>query len=393
MKFKYFSILCALAMCASCGNNATHEDGHEHESEHHDHETEEAHQHEGHDEHGSHKHSSDEIVFEHAKAEKFGVKTTVISPSAFHKVFKVSGEIISASGDTYTVSAPSAGIVKFSHNISQGIKVNAGAIICSISAKDMVGGDSNQNAKITYIAAKREFERIEPLYREKIVTESEYIAARENYEKAKIAYLSSSGNGSTAKTAISGTVTSVTVTDGSYVEAGTVIATVSKNARLQLHADLPQRFYNQAASITTANFTTAYSDEVISLSSLNGKKISGNNIVASNGYIPVVFEFDNNNTLASGTYADVYLIGNSTGNTIVLPVKALTEELNSFYVYAKLDEDCYEKRLVEIGANDGDNVEIFSGVKNGDEIVTEGAVFVKLAANSGAIPEGHSHNH
>lgn len=34
-----------------------------------------------------------------------------------------------------------------------------------------------------------------------------------------------------------------------------------------------------------------------------------------------------------------------------------------------------------------------SGLKTGDELVTEGATVVKMAESSGAVPEGHSHNH
>ena len=59
----------------------------------------------------------------------------------------------------------------------------------------------------------------------------------------------------------------------------------------------------------------------------------------------------------------------------------------------KLDEECYEKRLVTIGNSNGDEIEILSGLTRKDEVVTKGAIIVKLAESSGAVPEGHSHNH
>ena len=49
--------------------------------------------------------------------------------------------------------------------------------------------------------------------------------------------------------------------------------------------------------------------------------------------------------------------------------------------------------LIIGSATVGHVVEIVSGITGGEKVVTEGAVFVKLASNSGAIPEGHSHNH
>ena len=143
-------------MCTACGTSEKHHnhdhEGHNHEMEEHNHEAEE------------HEHSTDEIIFEHSKAEKMGVKSMVISPTPFNSIIKVSGEIISAQGDSYVVSAPSAGIVRFSKNITAGSKVNAGATICSISGDKLVGGDSNSAARITYKAAKRDFEIIELLF-------------------------------------------------------------------------------------------------------------------------------------------------------------------------------------------------------------------------------------
>lgn len=388
---KYLAYLCAFVMCTACGTSEKHHD-HDHDHEGHNHEIEE-HHHEADEHEHEHEHSTDEIVFEHSKAEKMGVKSILISPTPFNSIIKVSGEIISAQGDSYVVSAPSAGIVRFSKNITAGSKVNAGAIICSISGDKLVGGDSNSAARITYEAAKREFERIESLFKDKIVTEREYNTAREAFEKAKIAYLGSSASGSKASTAISGVVTEINVTDGAFVEAGTAIATVCKNVRLQLHADVPQQYLNQVANIVSANFTTPYNDNVIRLSELNGKRVSAASTTATQGYIPVVFEFDNDNTLAAGTYAEIYLISSAKHDAIIVPAKALTEELNKFFVFIQIDEDCYEKRLVTIGQTDGENVEIVSGITGGEKVVTEGAVFVKLASNSGAIPEGHSHNH
>ena len=45
-----------------------------------------------------------------------------------------------------------------------------------------------------------------------------------------------------------------------------------------------------------------------------------------------------------------------------------------------------------VGADNGKNVQILSGVKAGDRVVTEGAYQVRLASASNAIP-AHSHEH
>ena len=71
---------------------------------------------------------------------------------------------------------------------------------------------------------------------------------------------------------------------------------------------------------------------------------------------------------------------------------ALTEEQGSFFVYLQLDEEGYKKQLVTLGADNGESVQILSGVKAGDRVVTEGAYQVKLASATNAIP-AHSHEH
>ena len=75
-----------------------------------------------------------------------------------------------------------------------------------------------------------------------------------------------------------------------------------------------------------------------------------------------------------------------------MPVSALVEEQGLYCVYLRLDEDCYKKQYVTLGADNGEAVQILSGLKPGDEVVTRGAYQIKLSSASNAIP-AHSHSH
>jgi multidrug efflux pump subunit AcrA (membrane-fusion protein) len=79
-------------------------------------------------------------------------------------------------------------------------------------------------------------------------------------------------------------------------------------------------------------------------------------------------------------------------NVLSLPVSALTNEMGNFYVYRQLDEEGYQKQEVTLGANNGKEVQVLSGLTPGDRIVTRGAYQVKMASASAAIP-GHTHEH
>lgn len=369
--------------------HAEHE--HEHEGHNHEsHEHEHAHSHEGH----AHAENSDEIIFSEAKAKHFGVKTEVVKKGHFNEIIKVSGEILPAQGDESVISAKSSGILKLNSNAIEGRQVGAGTSIGSISSQNVTGGDANEAARINYEAAKRELERITPLYKDKIITEREYNSTKQVYEQAKAAMsANSTGAGSSATSNIAGTITKMYVKDGEYVEIGAPIAVVSKNAHLVLRADLPNRYAPIVSTIRTANFKPSYTETTYELSKLNGKIVSNKNLsVVAPGYIPINFEFTNTASIVPGTFAEIYLIGASKHNVITVPVKAITEEEGYFFVYAKIDHEGYMKKEVKLGMNNGEAVEILSGIHEGEEIVTEGAILIKLASQAGLVP-GHSHEH
>ncbi len=333
-------------------------------------------------------HNSDEITLSPEKAKNFGVLTSIITPSDFNETVVVSGQIIPAKDNEHTIAATKPGIVRFVKNIHLGYHVTKGEQIVAVSGNDILGGDQDKSAKITFENAKREFERISALYENQLVTESEYIAAKEAFQQAQNIY---KPKAEMHASSISGTISEIYVNDGDYVETGMPIATVSSNNVLILQADLPERYAKM--NIHTANFKPAYSDSVYSISSLGGESITPiKSATTIAGYIPICFSFNNSDGLMANSYAEVYLIGATRHNVLSLPVSALTEEQGDYFVYEKIDEECYAKHLVKTGMSNGINIEILSGIDPGMEIVTKGAVIVKLAANSGAVP-GHSHEH
>lgn len=390
-----FTVVCMLMaqLACSCRNSANDEEQHEHSSNHDDHHGS-IHEFEDEDEHEhDHDHHDGEITLHPEQAELLGVETTIIELKAFSPAIKVSGQLLSAQGEEITISAPSSGMISFASSAVIGCEVSAGQTIATVSASKMVGGDSNEAAKIAYESAKSELERLKPLYEARIVTQSEYAQACRAFEEAKIAYNPSSVSGSRVSSPISGVITRMPVAEGEYVEAGTPIAIVGRNKRLLLRADLPQRHAASIAQLTMATFRTTYSDRMYSTDQLDGRlKSSGGGSTSENGYIPVVIEITNDGSLIAGSYCDVYLKGSATEERIVVPNQALTEQQGSIFVYRKIDEEGYLPRLVKVGESDGIYTEIIEGVAVGDEIVTTGATMVKMAANSGSVP-GHTHNH
>lgn len=369
----------------ACGGEEGHE-GHDHEGEE-----------GGHKEEAEGAHASDEIILPKAKAEAAGVKSHVIQPGDFQQAIKTSGQILTAQGDESVAVATVAGIVSFRSKVTEGISVGRGATLLTISSKNIAEGDPVQRARVTYDVSKKEYERMKALVKNKIVSEKEFAQAQQNYENARISYealgKNHSAGGQSITAPIGGYVKNILVKEGDYVSIGQPLVSITQNRRLFLRAEVSEKYYSYLPSITTANFKTAYNNHTYALKELNGKLLSFGKSSGDNSfYIPVTFEFDNKGNIIPGSFVEVYLLSSPIKNVIALPRTAITEEQGTFFVYLQLDEEGYKKQEVTLGGDNGKSVQILSGVKAGDRVVTEGAYQVRLASASSAIP-AHSHEH
>ncbi|MDE6427524.1 MAG: efflux transporter periplasmic adaptor subunit, partial [Muribaculaceae bacterium] len=103
--------------------------------------------------------------------------------------------------------------------------------------------------------------------------------------------------------------------------------------------------------------------------------------------------FNNDGTLAPGSPVEAWLLSEGGEPVIALPLTAITEQQGEHFVYREVMPEHYLKTPVVLGASDGERVVILSGVNPGDRIVSSGVITLRLAESSGAIPEGHNHQH
>ena len=221
--------------------------------------------------------------------------------------------------------------------------------------------------------------------------------AKAEYEAAKLTYTSMQRTRSAGGVAVTaprgGYVKQCMVNGGDYVEAGQTLAVITQNKHLYLRAEIPERHFNELNNIRCAKFRTSYSKRLYDITDMGGHIQSyGRSAEVNNSYIPVIFEFNNTGDVVQGSYAEIYLITQDRPNVISLPLTALTEEQGIHFVYIQVDAEGYRKQEVTLGESDGERVEILSGVKKGDRVVTKGAVQVRLASAANAIP-AHNHNH
>ena len=318
-----------------------------------------------------------------------------------YDVVKATGQIISAPGDEVTVAARSNGIVKFStRNAVVGSVVRAGQSIFTVTGGEIPFENveaAKQSARAELSTAKSEYDRASELIKDKLITQAEFQNAKLRYQNAQITLNNLSKNysagGKSLSSPISGYIKSILVSEGQYVSAGQPLATITKNQRLILRVDVSLKDANRISSIQEANFTIIQNKLAYNTKILNGRLISIAKTTGDNTpFIPVHFEIDSRPDLLPGSFAEVFLKTVPINNVLVIPTTALVEEQGIFYVYVQTEGESFQKREVKLGANDGQNVQVLSGVNENERVVTKGAYQIKLSTASGTLP-AHGHEH
>ncbi|WP_338409217.1 efflux RND transporter periplasmic adaptor subunit [uncultured Flavobacterium sp.] len=344
---------------------------------------------------------SGDISYLKEQAWKVEFANTAVTKQNFNAVIKTSGQLLSAPGDERIVTAKASGVVVFSgKNTIVGSSVTSGSLLFTITGADMTESNidaSVKEAKTNYLKAKADYERSKLLVADKIVSERDHQHVKLQFDNAQTAYNTVSKNyttkGQNVLSPISGFVKNVLVTEGQYVSFGTPLATISKNKNLLLQANVSQNNFSSLSSIRSANFKTPQNDVVYNTVELNGKIVSyGKSTSASTPYIPVTFEINNTRNFIAGSIVEVYLKSTAIPDALIIPTTSLIEEQGLFYVYVQTGGESFQKREVKLGASDGVNVQVLSGITQGERVVTKGGYQIKLSSASGTLP-AHGHEH
>lgn len=318
-----------------------------------------------------------------------------------YDVIKTTGQVQAAPGDETLVIAKSAGIVKFSGaNILAGLPVSSGQALFSVSGGDIAVDNIDaaiRTARAEQSAAKAELDRASELIKDKLITQNEFQQAMLRHQQSQIALTNLSRSyGAGGKSAVApstGFIKELLVTEGQYVTAGQPLASISKNRRLMLRADVSLKDANRMGLIKQANFTIIQNKQTYSTQELNGRLLTvAKTMSNTTPYIPVHFEIDSKSGIIPGSYAEVYLQTTPIYNALAIPETALIEEQGVFYVYVQTAGESFQKREVKTGASDGKNIQILSGIAEGERVVDKGSYQIKLATMSGTMP-AHGHEH
>lgn len=341
-------------------------------------------------------------VFTKEQSWKIDFATEHPNVEPFGQVIKTTAQVESAQGDEILISAKTNGVVMLSaDDVVEGKKVTNGQIIFSISGSGLANNNPSTQyaeAKNNYEKTKSDYERLKGLADDKIVSEKDFLNAKNLYDNAKVAYDNLNKNfnafGQKVTSSMNGYVKQIFVQNGQYVEAGQPIVSISQNKTLLLKAEVQQKYAPVLGLINSANIRTLHDNQTYTLEQLKGKMLSfGRNTNKDNYLIPISLQIDNKGAFVSGGFVELYLKTQSSTQALTIPNAALLEEQGIFYVFVQVHPELFEKREVKVGVTDGLKTEITKGVTAQERVVTTGAILVKLAQATGTLDAHSGHNH
>lgn len=233
--------------------------------------------------------------------------------------------------------------------------------------------------------------RVEEAARDEALAEAEFKVALARKDEVT----TGRGGMALALTApVSGVVSAVNGGPGIQVAEGQELFHIVDTRRLRLEVQVPEAQAGRLAKVASVWFQAPGQPRVV-LESGKGAKVLGQGgaIHPERRTVPFLMEFGNpSGTLKVGASGKAFVRTGMGAQVLAVPASALQDEDGLSIVYVQAGGERFERRIVRVGARDGDWVQVLSGVEKDEWVVTTGAHLVRLAASSGKVPEhGHAH--
>lgn len=256
-------------------------------------------------------------------------------------------------------------------NFKMGDFVSKGNILAKID--DTYKRLAYENAKLNYNKCKDDICRYQALRKGDAASETQMRDIQLAYENANIQMENAKKQlDDTQITApFSGYIISQNTELGAYVNAGTIIAGIADISELKVVLDVSESYAyelrtGQSVSVSAdVHPESAYKGTILNISPKAG---------ASHTY-PVEVRIANNgkDKLKAGTYVNVNVNLGKNGKTLMIPRDAIVSSVKDPSVYV-VEGNLAHLVKIGVGLNYNTKIEVVSGLKEGDRIVTNGQI-------------------
>lgn len=250
-----------------------------------------------------------------------------------------------------------------------GDRVQAGQVLVTL---DRSGASSQYNqAKAMYENAEKNFKKMKYLFDEKAISESAFDEAKAGFEVSKANY-EAAKELVDITSPISGTLVELDVKIGDVPLQGVLAARVARTDALRMTFGVPADLVGQFSSGMTGALRVAGDDSVYNCTVT---KVSDAAEPQTRTFSVEVSVPNASRRLQAGTFAKVTFVVERKENVLAVPSAALlsNEGVMSLYV---VKSDTAHERTVGVGASNGKDTEIRSGLNSGEEVVVVGQGFL-----------------
>jgi membrane fusion protein, heavy metal efflux system len=199
----------------------------------------------------------------------------------------------------------------------------------------------------------------------------------------------------TLRSPIAGTIVEASITSGELIDNHRQLFHVVNLDTLWIEANVSEYDLARVQQAPGASYRlAAFPDQIMPIVSGGGRLIDIGAVVdPDTRTVPIRYEVANpQGTLRVGMFADLLVETNRQQMALAVPQEAVADEGGEVVVYLQRGGETFERRRVEVGIRDADQVEIRSGLVAGDRVAVKGAYNIRLSTLSSAIPaHGHAH--
>jgi RND family efflux transporter MFP subunit len=261
-------------------------------------------------------------------------------------------------------------VIRLLHTVGDPVK--KGDIIMKIDPNDASSMTVNfRQDQELYIKALRDLERMKALYEAGAVS-------KQDFENAKTAYDIAASDFSASKESVEipapfdGTLTDINVNEGDRISSGMVLGTVAVTDKMRVDLMLSEEKVRMIAKDQPARIVVpAPSGRNVTVSGrVEFVSLSADPVT---GLFGVRVSFDNpDGILIPGTVTRVQILVFSAPEALVIPASALVTENEKHLVWVVDKKNIASKRMITVGWQSDESVEIVAGVNVGDRVVNKG---------------------
>jgi RND family efflux transporter MFP subunit len=274
---------------------------------------------------------------------------------------------ITANNDVAVLSETDGRVTKVMVKI--GDRVEAGSVL--IQVDDEMKQASYVAAEVNYQKAKKDQQRYDKMFKEGSVSDAQREGARLAFKSAEAQYIVARRqyNDTKIKTPISGVVTARQVDVGATLQKNNVVANVVDISTLKVKLNVAE----QDAFKLKVGDRADVSTEVYPGVTFNGtiETISAKADEAHTYPVEVRLANNSMHPLKAGMFGRVSFVSIKSDEALSIPRQALVGSTKKAQVFV-VEQGIAHLRDIVIGSEVGTNLEVLSGLKDGEQVVLSG---------------------